>query len=272
MVGGTCGPRPDAAGTPGPSEARRVGAGAGGPAASGVVAASTTARSTSTASRSRAWSASPSWSRTGRRVSARERRAVASTSATAGVMVISVAGASCGSGARRAQPFSSRRRTCPVIVGWLVWSAWARSPMRAGPSSLICASSRTCAGGASRRACRVAQRFNRATRPSSSSPRGWVALTPRFYIDNLYVSNRGPGRRTGRDVVSCGGDQRPHGPTMLLNLRLYVPPSLVAPVQDLLGSDPRVAGLAVLPGASRVPPGDVVLVDVPREAASEILD
>jgi uncharacterized hydrophobic protein (TIGR00271 family) len=59
---------------------------------------------------------------------------------------------------------------------------------------------------------------------------------------------------------------------MLLNLRLYVPPSLVAPVQALLGSDRRVAGLAVLPGASRVPPGDVILVDVPREAASEILD
>jgi uncharacterized hydrophobic protein (TIGR00271 family) len=59
---------------------------------------------------------------------------------------------------------------------------------------------------------------------------------------------------------------------MLLNLRLHVPPSLVAPVQDLLGSDPRVAGLAVLPGASRVPAGDVILVDVPREAASEILD
>ena len=59
---------------------------------------------------------------------------------------------------------------------------------------------------------------------------------------------------------------------MLLNLRLYVPPSLVAQVRDLLESDPRVAGLAVLPGASRLPAGDVILVDVPREAASEILD
>jgi uncharacterized hydrophobic protein (TIGR00271 family) len=59
---------------------------------------------------------------------------------------------------------------------------------------------------------------------------------------------------------------------MLLNLRLYVPPSLVPQVQDLLESDPRVAGLAVLPGASRLPAGDVILVDVPREAASEILD
>jgi uncharacterized hydrophobic protein (TIGR00271 family) len=59
---------------------------------------------------------------------------------------------------------------------------------------------------------------------------------------------------------------------MLLNLRLYVPPPLMPPVQDLLDSDPRVAGLAVLPGASRVPAGDVILVDVPREAASEILD
>ena len=147
-----------------------------GAAGSGVVAASTTARSTSTASRSRARSASPSWSRTGRRVWARERRAAASTSAPAGVMVISVARASCGSGSRRAQPFSSRRLTCPVIVGWLVWSAWARSPMRAGPSSLIWASSRTWAGGASRRACRVAQRFSRATRPSSSSPRGCGAV------------------------------------------------------------------------------------------------
>ena len=59
---------------------------------------------------------------------------------------------------------------------------------------------------------------------------------------------------------------------MLLTLRLHAPPSLAAPVQDLLESDPRVAGLAVLPGASRVPAGDVILVDVPREAAGEILD
>ena len=59
---------------------------------------------------------------------------------------------------------------------------------------------------------------------------------------------------------------------MLLNLRLSVPPALVRPVEDLLGDDPRVATMTVLPGASRVPVGDVVLVDVPREAVSEILD
>jgi uncharacterized hydrophobic protein (TIGR00271 family) len=59
---------------------------------------------------------------------------------------------------------------------------------------------------------------------------------------------------------------------MLLNLRLNVPPRLVGPVEDLLDADDRVAGLAVLPGASRVPAGDVILLDVPREAASDILD
>ena len=59
---------------------------------------------------------------------------------------------------------------------------------------------------------------------------------------------------------------------MLLNLRLNVPPQLVGRVEDLLDADDRVAGLAVLPGASRVPVGDVILLDVPREAASDILD
>ena len=73
-------------------------------------------------------------------------------------------------------------------------------------------------------------------------------------------------------VVGFGHDLHPAAAPMLLNLRLSVPPELAGPVEDLLGDDPRVATMTVLPGASRVPVGDVVLVDVPREAVSEILD
>ena len=81
----------------------------------------------------------------------------------------------------------------------------------------------------------------------------------------------GPAPTGASGVVGFGHDTHPAAP-MLLNLRLSVPPELVRPVEDLLGDDPRVATMTVLPGASRVPVGDVVLVDVPREAVSEILD
>ena len=66
---------------------------------------------------------------------------------------------------------------------------------------------------------------------------------PRYYIDNLCNSNagsRGAVRRA--DVVSCGGDQRPPAATVLLTLRLHVPPSLVAHVQDLLDVRPPGGG------------------------------
>lgn len=57
----------------------------------------------------------------------------------------------------------------------------------------------------------------------------------------------------------------------MLHLRLTVPPDLTGPVTGLLEADPRVTHLAVLPGAARQPVGDLVLCDVAREAASDVL-
>ena len=238
-----------------------------------MVAASTTARSTSTASRSRARSSSPSWSRTGRRVWARERRADASTSAPAGVMVISGGagvlriGVAAGPAVLLQAPHLTGHGGLAGVVGvGEVPDARRAELVDLGEQPDL---RRGCLqAGLPRRPAGSAGRPGRAARRREVGERS----CPRYYIDNLCTSKQGPGRRTARDVVSCGGDQRPRAATVLLNLRLHVPPSLEAHVQDLLESDPRVAGLAVLPGASRVPAGDVILVDVPREAAGELLD
>lgn len=57
----------------------------------------------------------------------------------------------------------------------------------------------------------------------------------------------------------------------MLHLRLTVPPELTGGVTRLLEADPRVTHLAVLPGAARQPAGDLLLCDVAREAASDVL-
>jgi len=58
---------------------------------------------------------------------------------------------------------------------------------------------------------------------------------------------------------------------VLLQLRVTVPPDRTARVRELFESDPGTAHLAVLPGASVTPPGDLVLADVARESADGLI-
>ncbi len=55
------------------------------------------------------------------------------------------------------------------------------------------------------------------------------------------------------------------------HLRLIVAPQRSADVLAHLGAEPAVANLVVLPGAALAPPGDLVLCDVAREAATPLL-
>jgi uncharacterized hydrophobic protein (TIGR00271 family) len=58
---------------------------------------------------------------------------------------------------------------------------------------------------------------------------------------------------------------------VLLTLRVTVPPDRTAAVRDLFEDCPGTAHLAVLPGASVRPPGDVVVADVARESADGLV-
>lgn len=57
----------------------------------------------------------------------------------------------------------------------------------------------------------------------------------------------------------------------MLHLRMIVPADRSTAVIDLLSADPAVTHVIVLPGAACVPSGDVVLCDVVREGADEVL-
>ncbi|MFC1421168.1 DUF389 domain-containing protein [Streptacidiphilus cavernicola] len=57
----------------------------------------------------------------------------------------------------------------------------------------------------------------------------------------------------------------------MMHLRLTVPPELEAEVRGCLDRVVGVAHIAVLPGASRDPAGSLVLCDVARESADELL-
>jgi len=57
----------------------------------------------------------------------------------------------------------------------------------------------------------------------------------------------------------------------VIHLRLVVPGGIGDDVVDFLGQDPRVLNLAVLRGAALEPPGDLLLCDVAREAASDVI-
>lgn len=59
---------------------------------------------------------------------------------------------------------------------------------------------------------------------------------------------------------------------MLVHFRLNVPTSLVDDVRDLVIDDERITNVTHLKGASARPEGDVIEVDVAREAASTVLD
>ena len=58
---------------------------------------------------------------------------------------------------------------------------------------------------------------------------------------------------------------------MLLQIRVTVPDDRTAHVCELFENDPGTAHLAVLPGASLSPRGDVVLADVARESADDLV-
>ncbi|MGW2667287.1 DUF389 domain-containing protein [Streptomyces sp. NPDC001272] len=57
----------------------------------------------------------------------------------------------------------------------------------------------------------------------------------------------------------------------MLHLRMIVPRPLTDHVVELIGRTVGTTHLVVLPGAARLPEGDLVLVDVAREAADELL-
>jgi uncharacterized hydrophobic protein (TIGR00271 family) len=58
---------------------------------------------------------------------------------------------------------------------------------------------------------------------------------------------------------------------VLLQLRITVPPDRTDRVRELFENDPGTAHLAVLPGASVSPAGDLVLADVARESADGLV-
>jgi len=58
----------------------------------------------------------------------------------------------------------------------------------------------------------------------------------------------------------------------VLHLRIIAPADRTEDVADLLTGHPAVTNVVVLPGAARSPAGDVLLCDVAREAANEILE
>ncbi|MCP2276596.1 DUF389 domain-containing protein [Nocardia amikacinitolerans] len=58
----------------------------------------------------------------------------------------------------------------------------------------------------------------------------------------------------------------------MLHMRIMSPAALTDDVLDILDRDTAVSGLAVMRGASLRPPGDLVLVDVAREAGNDIVD
>lgn len=57
----------------------------------------------------------------------------------------------------------------------------------------------------------------------------------------------------------------------MLHLRIIAPTDRSAAVVDLLAETPGVTHLAVLPGAARQPAGDLILCDVVRESADQVL-
>ncbi len=58
----------------------------------------------------------------------------------------------------------------------------------------------------------------------------------------------------------------------MLHLRITVPTELTGSVLALFEDDDAVSQLAVLEGVSRRPVGDIVLVDVAREAADNFIE
>ncbi|MCW2829596.1 MAG: hypothetical protein JWP31_288, partial [Aeromicrobium sp.] len=58
----------------------------------------------------------------------------------------------------------------------------------------------------------------------------------------------------------------------MLHFRIAVPAALTDPVLEVFSGDQAVSHVAVVRGASIQPPGDVVMADVAREAANQIIE
>lgn len=58
----------------------------------------------------------------------------------------------------------------------------------------------------------------------------------------------------------------------MLHMRIITPTDLTEQVLAVFTGDPAVSSLTVLRGASVQPRGDLVLADVAREAANEVVD
>jgi len=58
----------------------------------------------------------------------------------------------------------------------------------------------------------------------------------------------------------------------MLHIRILAPTELAAQAANMLGDNPAVSTVAVVPGASRKPVGDLVIADVAREAADSVVE
>jgi uncharacterized hydrophobic protein (TIGR00271 family) len=58
----------------------------------------------------------------------------------------------------------------------------------------------------------------------------------------------------------------------VLLVRIYSPTELTPAVTAVLRDEPSVSALAVMEGASVVPPGDLLLADIARETANDVID
>ncbi len=58
----------------------------------------------------------------------------------------------------------------------------------------------------------------------------------------------------------------------MLHLRIYAPNALTKRAAEVLSQSSVVSSLAVIPGAGLRPPGDLIMADIPREAANDVID
>lgn len=76
-------------------------------------------------------------------------------------------------------------------------------------------------------------------------------------------------------LTVCGGPRRgrPYNrhTECVLNLRILSPSDLTAGAVGVLEAEPCVSGLAVVPGAAIRPAGDLIIADLPREAANDVV-
>jgi uncharacterized hydrophobic protein (TIGR00271 family) len=58
----------------------------------------------------------------------------------------------------------------------------------------------------------------------------------------------------------------------VLHLRIYAPNALTQRAAEVLSQSSAVSSLAVIPGVGLRPPGDLIMADIPREAANDVID